>query len=123
MNANPLWVCHNTPFQWGTNDCALMAANYVLAKTGVDFAAEFRGKYNSKYSAYRLIAGTGGLEGVLLKKGFVKVMSSFAKVGDVAVLHQPKKADVLGIVTHNHNIVVAGGITAAISDNITIYRK
>ena len=31
------------PFVWGTNDCALFAADAALAMTGHDFAAPFRG--------------------------------------------------------------------------------
>jgi hypothetical protein len=48
------------PFAWGTNDCATFAADGILALTGVDIAADFRGKYTdepSALSAIRAIAG------------------------------------------------------------------
>jgi hypothetical protein len=43
------------PFAWGTNDCALFAADAVLAITGTDIAADFRGKYTDEASAFALI--------------------------------------------------------------------
>jgi hypothetical protein len=32
------------PFSWGAMDCCLFAADVVLAMTGVDYAAGFRGR-------------------------------------------------------------------------------
>ena len=46
----------NQPFQWGAHDCALFAADCVLAMTDRDFAAEFRGTYDSKDSAAAVLA-------------------------------------------------------------------
>ena len=34
----------NTPFTWSTNDCCSFASDSILAMTGVDVAAWFRGK-------------------------------------------------------------------------------
>lgn len=45
----------NNPFQWGVNDCALFAADAILAYTGVDIADEFRGKYNTEFGALKTI--------------------------------------------------------------------
>jgi hypothetical protein len=48
------------PFAWGANDCASFAADGILAMTGVDIAAAFRGKYSDEASALeaiRIIAG------------------------------------------------------------------
>jgi hypothetical protein len=39
------------PFAWGTNDCATFTADGVKAITGVDIAADFRGKYHDEASA------------------------------------------------------------------------
>jgi hypothetical protein len=44
-----------TPYQWGVNDCALFAADGILAQTGTDIAADFRGKYHDEASAYAAI--------------------------------------------------------------------
>lgn len=49
------------PFAWGTNDCALFAADAILANTGIDIAAEFRGKYATEEGAFAAIKSiTGG---------------------------------------------------------------
>lgn len=39
------------PFAWGTNDCALFAADAIEAITGTDIAAAFRGKYSDQAGA------------------------------------------------------------------------
>jgi hypothetical protein len=41
----------HTAFEWGVHDCALFAADGVLAMTGVDIAADFRGKYSDEAGA------------------------------------------------------------------------
>jgi hypothetical protein len=43
------------PFVWGTNDCALFAADGIKAITGVDIATDFRGKYTDEASALAAI--------------------------------------------------------------------
>jgi cell wall-associated NlpC family hydrolase len=49
------------PFAWGTNDCALFAADAVRAMTGVDVAQWARGKYRTQQGAARLLTKRGGL--------------------------------------------------------------
>lgn len=49
-----------TPFAWGTHDCGPgLAANLVLAVTGVDCAAQFRGEYNDSLGGARLMKEAG----------------------------------------------------------------
>ena len=43
------------PFAWGSNDCALFAADGIQAITGTDIAADFRGKYSDEASAMAAI--------------------------------------------------------------------
>jgi hypothetical protein len=50
----------HTPFAWGTNDCASFAADGILAMTGVDIAADFRGKYTDESSALEAIKTIAG---------------------------------------------------------------
>jgi len=45
----------NKPFKWGTNDCCLWVGDAIQAVTGVDIAADFRGKYTTKAQAFALI--------------------------------------------------------------------
>ena len=46
-------------FSYGEWDCALFGANAVLALTGVDFAKNFRGRYQSAAGAVRALAEHG----------------------------------------------------------------
>lgn len=39
------------PFRWGAHDCALWGADVVLALTGRDFGAPFRGRYTDAEGA------------------------------------------------------------------------
>lgn len=49
------------PFAWGTNDCALFAADAIQSFTGVDPAADFRDRYTDESGALALIKTvTGG---------------------------------------------------------------
>lgn len=47
------------PFAWGSNDCALFCAGAVLAMTGVDLAAEWRGAYGSEAEARDILKHLG----------------------------------------------------------------
>ncbi len=46
-------------FVWGQCDCALWAANVVLAMTGTDYAEEFRGKYKSAKGSVQVLKRIG----------------------------------------------------------------
>jgi len=74
------------PFSWGQHDCCLFAADCVEAMCGEDFAAEFRGNYNSETGAKKaLLRGGGSLERVLAR--FLdEVNPSLIQRGDVAVV-------------------------------------
>lgn len=47
-------------FKWGENDCALFAADGIEAMTGVDIAADFRGKYIDEPGALAAIKSVAG---------------------------------------------------------------
>lgn len=51
-------------FEYGSFDCCLFAADTVLAMTGVDYAAPFRG-YASQADAAVILDDHGGLQGLL----------------------------------------------------------
>lgn len=73
------------PFGYGTYDCALLAADCVLAITGIDYAAELRG-YTSKADAYRIVSEYGSFEAMvtaLLKRD--PIHPAFACRGDVVL--------------------------------------
>lgn len=88
------------PFAWGSNDCALFAADAVLAITGTDIAADFRGKYTDEKSAGALIETVTGRTAIedaaayCAKKASLvewvdkdgKPLPLFAKRGDLVVV-------------------------------------
>lgn len=75
----------------GFQDCALFAADCVLAMTGVDYASELRG-YKSKIDAYRIVSTYGSLEAMVTALlGKTPIHPAFAHRGDV-MLGSPELA-------------------------------
>jgi hypothetical protein len=73
-----------TEFQWGTHDCALFAADAVLAITGDDPAPDFRGVYSDQAGARQALRDFGN--GTLLKTyqiRFDEKAPAFARRGDL----------------------------------------
>ena len=96
------------PFAWGTWDCALFSANAIQSFTGVDLAADFRGKYTDEAGAMATIKTvTGGITvedaAVYAAKqhGLVEWKTAlFAQRGDL-VLYQGSEGLAAGIVHFN----------------------
>lgn len=77
------------PFEWGSHDCMLWAANLVSAITGYDPAIDFRGEYISALGAARLLKEVGGMEAVTtLNLGSEPISKNFANVGDIMLVLQ-----------------------------------
>jgi len=74
-----------TPFAWGMHDCCLFAADAVLAQTGEDPAAEFRGTYASAAEALALLRDLGGLSALASRAG-EPVAALCAQVGDIGLV-------------------------------------
>lgn len=76
----------SAPFEWGVNDCAIFAADCVLAQTGVDLANGLRGEYANQEEAEALLRdrGWGDLAG--LADAFLARRSDWARKGDVVLL-------------------------------------
>jgi hypothetical protein len=105
----------HAPFIWGQNDCCWFANDAVLAMSGVDIAAKFRGKYDSKEAAYKIVKdyAKGGVvefaDKLLREHGVKEVELNFATGGDV-VLVDGDYGDTLGIVELNGREVLATGL-------------
>jgi hypothetical protein len=69
------------PFEWGTNDCCLFAANAVLAMTGEDYAKPYRGYKTAKGALSRL--KDIGVAGVATNALGAPKAPLFAQRGDV----------------------------------------
>lgn len=73
-------------FTWGGFDCALFAADWVLACTGVDPAAPYRGAYSDGLEAARLQRQDGGLEAMITAALGEPIAPAFAQRGDIVLL-------------------------------------
>lgn len=74
------------PFAWGSQDCVLFAADCAGACTGVDLAAEFRGKYSTILTAQRLVDAMGGLGAIAAARLGEEIAPKLAQTGDVGLL-------------------------------------
>lgn len=100
------------PFRYGVNDCALFGADIVEAITGVDPAAQWRGKYRSAAGGLRLMKDAGYKnQAEWLEKHGERVETPFAQFGDIAVLKA--STDIAG----NALGVVGGGFIIGMSKN------
>lgn len=81
--------CRLVPFAWGTQDCCTLAADAVVATTGIDIFARWRGKYTTEAEADALI-GPAGLDGAALalmaEWGAPLCMPATAQRGDIALV-------------------------------------
>lgn len=74
------------PFAWGTNDCSLWAADCIVAVTGVDFALNARGTYDTAIGAYKCIQSVYEVDNVkqIFEKLFGETVPQFyARQGDI----------------------------------------
>lgn len=69
------------PFEWGSNDCCLFAANGVLAMTGKDYGEPYRGYKTAKGALSKL--KDSGVDGVATKALGPAKPPPFARRGDV----------------------------------------
>jgi len=87
-----------TPFEDGVNDCALFLAGGVLAMTGIDYAAPYRGRYTTIRGGYRILRKDGFADHVALAEHHLtRKPIAFAQAGDGAVVETPE-GPALGVV-------------------------
>lgn len=75
------------PFAYGVNDCLLVTAGAVEAMTGVDHAADYRGRYTSLSGGKKLV-GKSPLR--VVADLFPEIRPSMAGDGDIAACRQGK---------------------------------
>jgi hypothetical protein len=77
------------PFVWGAQDCCTFAADAVIAMTGRDPLADFRGRYSTEDEADAVI-GPDGLEAMLAQHlaafGATEIPPLQAQRGDLALV-------------------------------------
>ena len=102
----------HAPFAWGSNDCSLFACDAMLAMTGIDIAAEFRGKYSDELGALRCLKDHAGgaleatAEKIAAQFGLLEIPPLHAQRGDVAII-PTTNGPALGVVI-GEDIVAAG---------------
>lgn len=99
MKRKKLWEKHlrdwhkanlRTPFQYGTFDCCVAAADAVLAITGTDFAAPFRGTYTNLRESIEVLEDHGGtVDGVARVHLGLPMHPRMAQRGDVLSVMPP----------------------------------
>ena len=75
-------------FAWGAQDCALgLACGAVLAITGTDLGADWRGRYCAPAQALRLMRSEGyDTLGDLVAATLPEVHPAFARMGDIGLI-------------------------------------
>src|SRR5690606_24088577 len=82
------------PFAWGDHDCCLFAADVIRALTGVDVAADLRGRYSTAIGAKRVITREGGSLDALAEARFPALgitelpAAAYAQRGDILRLKE-----------------------------------
>lgn len=74
------------PFSWGEHDCCLFAADCAQAMCGEDYAAEWRGTYDSELGAKKAILRGGGSLEKVLARFLDEVPVKLAQRGDIAIV-------------------------------------
>lgn len=107
---------HNRPFSYGENDCCTFVCDCILAMTGTDVYADFRGKYHdlkTSLLAMKSVCGSASIEAVaeyVTKQHNMKeVPVLFAQRGDVLLLPVSENPNDLAL-----GIVYFDGINAAV---------
>ena len=89
------------PFEFGKHDCCLAVADVVLAITGTDLAADFRG-YEGKRAALAILKKHGGVIGIAeamaARLGIAEVPPGLAQRGDVVIVKDEQGRDTLAII-------------------------
>jgi hypothetical protein len=103
----------DSPFHYGVHDCCLFVCGAILAMTGIDVAAPFRGAYRSRKEAMQLLCNYAGdssvqaiVEKVTREYQMPRVDTVMAQRGDVVLIKRPNDYS-LGIVDLQGKVAVA----------------
>ena len=95
----------NVIFKYGSHDCSTFVSDCILAQTGYDFAADFRGKYKSLNGGYKLCRKAGYADNVgVFEKQLTIITTSFASTGDVGVVQADDENQALCIIAGRFGI-------------------
>lgn len=90
--------CAGRPYRPGRFDCAIFAAGAIEAMTGVDLAADWRGRYRTLRGGLRVLRAEGYHDHLALAAAhFPAIPIALAQSGDLAVVDGPD-GPALGVV-------------------------
>jgi len=120
----------NITFKWGVTDCGLFAADAIKSFTGVDIAADFRGKYTTQIGAikaFKTVAGGTTIADAAAhcaqKNGLTEhTHCLMAKRGDLVLLQNAGQL-IAGIVHLNGRAVVSVSEKGILSQPITTVKR
>lgn len=104
----------HVPFAWGSNDCALFAADAVQAMTGEWLCVELRG-YADARGALRRLRAAGGVRGIATHALGPEIPVAFAAVGDVVAIVDDRRREALGICNGGTALVASHDGALAVS--------
>lgn len=96
------------PFSWGSHDCLMWLADWIVVARGIDPAADWRGRYRSAFAAARILKRRGGAIGHLdaCLRPFGIARTETAARGDIAVLVAPEGK--MGGIVLGRSVAVVG---------------
>jgi hypothetical protein len=109
--------------EWGVFDCGMFAAGAIEAMTGVDLAAEFRGKYAGSISAEKAMRRYcgGGLEQLAVKvarkAALAEIDPRLAQRGDPVLVRDAEVGDAFGVID------IRGFLAVTVSGKGLAYRE
>lgn len=74
------------PFEWGRQDCALFAADWILVATGTDPALKYRNRYKTAQGAARVLKHAS-LHQLFTEACGTPIWAALGQRGDIALLH------------------------------------
>ena len=95
------------PFAWGKWDCCLFAAGAVQVQTGIDYAADYRGRYTTALGAKRILTrfGHSDIRSAISEQLGEPVAAPLCQRGDVVLVGHAENT-VAGIVFGTHVWVI-----------------
>lgn len=109
---------YRTPFEPGTHDCALFTAAAVMVqdKNGIDFAADFRGRYSTIEAGLNLLQAAGYDDHIALAAAkLLEIPPAIARIGDVAAVEFGDAGTALTIVGGPHLVGPMMGMRGSVS--------
>lgn len=111
------------PFAWGSNDCATLAADWVLEAIGTDPMAGIRGQWSDARQALAAIDAMGGLRKATTLALGAEIRPTLAQRGDV-VLIVVNGRETLAVCVGGHALGSAeeGALLAPMDDAVAAWR-